>query len=394
MPRTWEIGSAASGVCYLEGFADDRKSVWRTLVRSVPFSIGRRADADLVLSSGRVSHRHARIESGHDSLWLRDLDSTNGTFLNGLRFEGRAQLRNGDIVHFADQEFRLVMLEMPVPGLGPATPGLDTLVPSQTLDPSAFFQRVSSMRSLLDGDAGEVVVHFQPIVALRAEDRTETPMGAESLGRAILDGALRPPFELFELASTLDRSRDLSAAFRRHALALTGRLPPGQVLFLNTHPEEIDSPKELLDDIRTWRERDLGRPAVLEIHEGAVADIDRFQRFCEDMKDSGVGIAFDDFGKGQARLLELADVEPDFVKFDRAWVQGLDQASEQRRGMIRRLLEIVDGLCIDTVVEGVETREEADAAREIGFRWAQGYLFGRPAPLPDDDVVGDATNAP
>ena len=46
------------------------------------------------------------IESGRDGVWVTDLDSTNGTFVNGERVDGRRRLREGDLVRIGETELR------------------------------------------------------------------------------------------------------------------------------------------------------------------------------------------------------------------------------------------------------------------------------------------------
>jgi pSer/pThr/pTyr-binding forkhead associated (FHA) protein len=53
-----------------------------------------------------ASGRHARIESGSDGVWIFDLGSTNGTYVNGERIDGRARLREGDVVRVGGTELR------------------------------------------------------------------------------------------------------------------------------------------------------------------------------------------------------------------------------------------------------------------------------------------------
>jgi len=60
--------------------------------------VGRDAEVDLVLSDGIVSRRHARLTTGDDGLWIEDLQSTNGTFVNGVKVSMRRRLVEGDRV--------------------------------------------------------------------------------------------------------------------------------------------------------------------------------------------------------------------------------------------------------------------------------------------------------
>jgi pSer/pThr/pTyr-binding forkhead associated (FHA) protein len=71
----------------------------------VPTTIGRSDDNVLVLDGDDyASGHHARVESGLDGTWVTDLDSTNGTYVNGERIEGRRRLHEGDLLQVGDTE--------------------------------------------------------------------------------------------------------------------------------------------------------------------------------------------------------------------------------------------------------------------------------------------------
>jgi hypothetical protein len=73
----------------------------------VPLTIGRAEDNDVDLSKDEfASGHHARIESQRDGVWILDLNSTNGTFVNGSRLDGRRALKEGDVVQVGDTELR------------------------------------------------------------------------------------------------------------------------------------------------------------------------------------------------------------------------------------------------------------------------------------------------
>ena len=74
----------------------------------VPATIGR-ADDNVIALPGDdfASGHHARVESGRDGVWVIDLGSTNGTFVNGEQINGRRRLREGDVLQVGDTELRL-----------------------------------------------------------------------------------------------------------------------------------------------------------------------------------------------------------------------------------------------------------------------------------------------
>ena len=119
-------------------------------------------------------------------------------------------------------------------------------------------------------------------------------------------------------------------------------------------------------------------PVVLEVHESAVTSAQYLKELRHALTELNIGLAYDDFGSGQARLMELAEVPPDVLKFDINIIQGLPSASDQRKSTIQSLLKIAGDLDVIPLAEGVETEAEAAACFELGFELAQGYLFGRP----------------
>jgi len=70
------------------------------------FLVGRKESCDLVLKEGQPSRQHARFTIDAEGVLLTDLDSTNGTFVNGTRIKGGQRLRNGDLVAFDATRFR------------------------------------------------------------------------------------------------------------------------------------------------------------------------------------------------------------------------------------------------------------------------------------------------
>jgi pSer/pThr/pTyr-binding forkhead associated (FHA) protein len=73
----------------------------------VPTTVGRSDDNVVVLDGDDyASGRHARVESGLDGTWVIDLGSTNGTYVNGERIQGRTRLHEGDLLQVGDTELR------------------------------------------------------------------------------------------------------------------------------------------------------------------------------------------------------------------------------------------------------------------------------------------------
>lgn len=82
-------------------------------VVSESMSVGRDPSSDLVLSSGKASRRHARVYVEEGALWVEDLNSTNGTYVNGQKIKGKSVLQDGDSVRFGDLAFTAIAPKPP-----------------------------------------------------------------------------------------------------------------------------------------------------------------------------------------------------------------------------------------------------------------------------------------
>ncbi len=328
---------------------------------SFPFLIGRQPDSSFCLPVPNVSKQHAKILVHSCRLCVEDLGSRNGTFINQRRVRGIEPLRDGDLLQFATEAFRLHR-EAP-----------DEQLQTVTELPIVLAQSLCQFDRLMSEEA--VIPHFQPIVKLASGEF----VGYELLARSSLSG-FEMPTAMFEMAERLGQEVQLSVMLRRAGVVAARELPGRPMLFVNTHPKELGTP-ELKSSLEEIRRLAPDLRLTIEVHEAAVANEKMLLDLRHVARDLGMQLAYDDFGVGQARLGELSRVAPDFVKFDMCLVRGLDQATTERRLVTARLVELVRDLGIIPLAEGVETPAEAAACREIGFDLAQGYHFGRPAPL-------------
>jgi hypothetical protein len=184
----------------LESLVDGGKSLQRVPIVNVPFRIGRIVGLELTLPFQSVSKRHAEIYREGEELMLRDLDSTNGTFVNRKRVKG-APLHEGDILHFAEFEFRVGRQSSEGGIADAATLDRGTLALGRLELPQRFVGGTRQLAELLE--RGLTAPVFQPIVSL--------PGGAieayEVLGRGTHPDLPSSPKELFRIAETLDRRR-------------------------------------------------------------------------------------------------------------------------------------------------------------------------------------------
>ncbi len=138
----------------------------------------------------------------------------------------------------------------------------------------------------------------------------------------------------------------------------------------------------------------------LELTEGLLMeDTEAAQCALQQLKALGVRLSIDDFGTGHSCLNYLRRFPIDVLKIDRSFVQEIDGRNGSAM-IVRAIISLAHSLQLDTVAEGVETREQLEFMIEHGCEVAQGFLFGRPmaaheiAPLLEDlrdDEPGFAT---
>lgn len=327
----------------------------------IPQTVGRVNDALVCLNYASISKRHAEIRMGPSGPVVHDLNSTNGTFVNGERVD-QAELAEGDVVRFANCVFKVERLQ---------DCDFEATADEETLP---WVESLIRFDALMDSPGP--IPNYQPIVHLR---RHAEIVGYEMLARSDIEG-LKYPQQMFATAKILNQEVSLSILLRetgvRSALTMAS---PGS-LFLNTSPNEVGDPR-FLDSLGELRRLAPSLPITIEIHEAAVTGREQMRTLADRAGELDMRIAYDDFGAGQARLDELAECPPDVLKFDIQLVRGIDGVDERRLRMIESLVEVSRSLGATTLAEGVETRAEAVVCRQLGFDLAQGFLFGRPKPL-------------
>jgi EAL domain-containing protein (putative c-di-GMP-specific phosphodiesterase class I) len=344
----------------------------RVRIETLPFRIGRRQGLELVLPADSVSKLHAEIYAAGHELRLRDLGSRNGSFVNRALVDD-ATLVEGDIVHFADFEFRVGRSDVSEPRSDADTRPTTVALGRREL-PHRFVEGTRELRELLR--EGMVTTAFQPIVLLSRG----TVAAYEALGRGRHPQLPESPLELLRIAESIGREAELSRLFRRRAVELAAKRPGLPTVFLNTHPVELTRPG-LLESLEELRAVAPQLDLALEIHESVLTRPPAIAELRALLLERNIALAYDDFGAGQARLLELAEAPPHYLKFDHRFISGLDQAPAAKRRLLQSLLVLARELLVKTVAEGIETAAEARICAEIGFTHAQGFHVGRPRPI-------------
>lgn len=347
---------------FFAGQVDGSEPARHVPIHNTPFKIGRRSNLPLTLPCESVSKEHAEIVERAGKIFVRDLGSTNGTYINGERVETEWPINEGDIIQFATVVFR-VGREVSETESG--------TIAEDTCDRALAMMQFDR---LINESA--VVPFFQPIVTMEENPQV---VGFECLGRSRLFG-LQTPAEMFTTASQLNLEAELSRVLRRRGLEIAAGFPKGMNLFVNTHPAEL-AEGGLIESLRQIRHSNPDGKITLEIHEGAITSPDMIRKLRAVLDELDMQLAFDDFGAGQARLVELGEVRPDYLKFDIKLIEGIERAAASRQQVVAALVQMVNDLGTIPLAEGVELPGTHRTLCQMGFRLGQGFHYGRPASI-------------
>jgi len=231
--------------------------------------------------------------------------------------------------------------------------------------------------SVLVGE--EVVSVYEPIV----EVSTRTVFGYEALARGPVGTELHSPAVMFERATEEGLVFELDSLCRRRGLEGALDLPSGTKLFLNFRPTTIHDPSFQAEVLSRTLAQSRLRPSDIVFEISEQESIDNFWLFREvrDYYGSlGFQIALDDTGAGYSSLEAVMELSPEFIKVDRAFVQGIDQ-DPSRQELLKALHAVANRICSRIIAEGLDTLEELNTLGQLGIPFGQGWLFGKATPL-------------
>lgn len=240
------------------------------------------------------------------------------------------------------------------------------------------YQLIDRLRDAVE--RREFVLHYQPQFDLTTLQVT----GLEALVRWEQPGrGLVPPGEFIPtmlecgLMPTLGRWVLREAAETNARLRAEGLLDVSMAV--NICPGLFGDPlfADLVIDVLTEFDLPADRLELEIIETIEITDSAQVAANVRRLRELGVGIAMDDFGTGFSSIQQLRSASFSKLKIDRSFV-GLLPGDVSDQAIVTAMLDMADGLGMQAIAEGVETREQWALLRRQGCRYGQGFWYGRP----------------
>ncbi len=245
-------------------------------------------------------------------------------------------------------------------------------------------------RSSLENDLedalenGQFSISYQPIV--RPEDGSV--MAYEALMRwTHPERGVVPPDEFIPVAEDARLIERLGAWMLRSACSEAVNWPENIKLSVNISTLQMADASFLQTVTQALAGSGLApERLLLELTESMVLEMTpQLERLLLSLKELGVSLALDDFGRGYSSLNYIEKMDFSMIKIDRDFVQTAAAGSSRSQAVVSAIVALAQSLQIEVTAEGIEDQAQADAMRALGCTCFQGYFFGRPSKIIDPD---------
>jgi PAS domain S-box-containing protein len=225
-------------------------------------------------------------------------------------------------------------------------------------------------------ESNRLLAYSQPIVDLHSGETVQEELLVRMKGRG---EDIVPPIDFLPTAERLDVIGAVDHWMLGRALEIVAA---GRTVAVNISARSLTD-LGLLDEVQRSLRSSGADPAnlIIEITETAAAqNAAAARRFACGVERLGCRLALDDFGTGFGTMTYLKSLPAQFLKIDMDFVHGL-RSDEGDQRIVRTIVEIARRHGQRTIAEGVEDAETAALLRQYGVDYAQGHLFGEPAPI-------------
>ncbi len=225
----------------------------------------------------------------------------------------------------------------------------------------------------------EIRMVYQPIYHITDG---KSVYGYEALARGPKGTELEMPSTLFSVADELNELENLERLCRWKALLSSKKLPDDKMkLFINVSSKILQQKNtdfihgliENLKDLNINSEK-----IVIELTERhAIKDFPTLKENVRFLKDNGIQLSIDDVGVGYSSLQTLAELNPDFLKYDMVLVRNIHE-DLVKQDLLEMVLNFGKKIKANVIAEGIEKKEELETIKKIGVKFGQGFYLSHP----------------
>lgn len=228
----------------------------------------------------------------------------------------------------------------------------------------------------------EFVVYYQPKVDLS----TGKLISAEALCRWIKDGELVPPMEFIPVLEREGTICDLDFYMLNKVCEnikewQSRDIEPVKVSvnFSRAHVLNQKLAEKIIKVVNNHKVNH--RFIEVEITEmSGYEDIETLSEFVDSMKEYGIETSIDDFGTGYSSLTMIKDLNVDYIKLDKSFLEKITSEESTDQSVVRNIINMVNELNMKVVAEGVETEAQKEFLKAANCQVGQGFLFDHPLP--------------
>ena len=225
------------------------------------------------------------------------------------------------------------------------------------------------------------ILHYQPKVDLK----THSYCGLEVLLRCQPEGKdIIPPSDFIPYAEQTGLIVPIfEVMFEKLCVQMNSwiyrdwNLP----ISINLSGKQLNNPDCSRKIVETWRSHGLDT-SLLEMEITETALMDRFDTTFEHLeyfRSQGIKISIDDFGTGYSSLSYIRELKADILKIDRSFVSNIEK-SEGDMSLVKSIIALAQSFEMDTIAEGIETKNQLNILTKLGCHKGQGYYFSKPVP--------------
>jgi EAL domain-containing protein (putative c-di-GMP-specific phosphodiesterase class I) len=276
----------------------------------------------------------------------------------------------------------MMLLANYIPSSGNSISGNEAVVTTETMTEVRRQKDVEKL--VIDAmENDRVEVHYQPIYDIS----TGTFTSAEALVRIrLIDGKYLQPNEFIPVAELSGRIIPLSDAIYRKALSFFKSYHIERLgikhIELNLSVKQGESPTftskilQMLDDYKL-------DPSLINLEITETSSLRSKENLRENMtklEAHGLSFSLDDFGSGSSNLNYIIDMPVTIVKLDRLLSEEYFNRNNKAQAIVNAVIDMAHSMGIRIIAEGIETKAEFEAMKDLGVDFIQGFYFSKPLP--------------